>query len=163
MICGMASPIDSRNSATRTSIYLVQIKKICISPLFESSTNVSAPAFQTCPSLWLSRAMICGMTSLIDSQNSATRTSIYLVQIRKICISPPFESSANAFAPVFETYSWVWLSRAMICGMAGLIDSRNSATTTSMTFRSVSLIFYLGLRVSTMYVLPPHKHPSYCD
>ena len=51
----------------------------------------------------------------------------------------------------------------MICGMATLIDSRNSTTnSTSTTFRSKNLIPYLALRVSPMRLHPHYKHMASC-
>ena len=40
----------------------------------------------------------------------------------------------------------------MILGMAGLIDSRNSATTTSAMFRPEDMIPHLALRVLQMHL-----------
>ena len=53
------------------------------------------------------------------------------VQVRNFDTLPCSESINNASAPALQTSNSLWLRSSMISGMAGLIDSRNSATTTS--------------------------------
>ena len=66
--------------------------------------------------------MICGMEALIDSQNLATN-DIKNVQVRKVDILPCSESFNNASTPALQIYKFELLRRAVIVGMAGLIDS----------------------------------------
>src|SRR5437899_3268734 len=80
------------------------------------------------------------------------------IQVKNFDTLPCFESFANAFAHALQMSQSLLLRRMMRCGMAGLISSLNSATTTSMMFRSKKLILYLALRVLPMHLHMPYKH-----
>jgi hypothetical protein len=113
IICGMAGLIDSRNSATSTSMN-GQIRKPDILPCSERFDNASALALRTFNSLWLMRAMIWGIACLTNSRNSASsRIVISGVQGRQLYILPSSESLFNATAPSVIMF----LRRFSICAM----------------------------------------------
>ena len=100
------------------------------------------------------------MAGLIDSRNSATSIST-MIMSENYGFLPYSETFDNAFTTALVLTSFSHGSRkVIISGMAGLIDSRNSATSISTTFRSENLIPYLALRVSLMHLQLLRKHPT---
>jgi hypothetical protein len=103
-----------------------------------------------------------------DSWNGAPNSALKLgyeyvtdAQVRSFNIEPCSESFDNASAPALQTSDCpLNLRRAMIFGMAGPTDFRNSAMSTSMMVRSDTLICYLALRVLTMHFQLLYYHSS---
>ena len=130
------------------------VGKFDVLPCSERFDNALAAALKMSDSFQdLSKVIICGMAGPIDSWYSATSTSAKLSSEKLIAL-PSSESFDSAFALALRTFKSLSLRRGMIWGMAGLINSRNSATGMSVTFRSENSIPYLALRVS-----PMHLHP----
>jgi hypothetical protein len=67
MICGIATVIDSRNSATNSTSTMFRSENLDILPRSESLDNVSAAAIRTFNSVSQRKSMISGMTCVIDS------------------------------------------------------------------------------------------------
>ena len=89
---------------------------------------------------------------------------ISITEVRKYDILPSSESFDNVFAIALRLYDFD-LSRdaslAIRFGMAGPIDFRNSATSTSVSLRSENMISYHHQRVSTMHLHQPNDHSHY--
>ena len=87
---------------------------------------------------------------------------INVVQVRKFDTLPCSENFVSEHAATSKiSDSWdLNLRRVIIIGMAGLIDCRNSATSTSITFRLKFFIPYLALRGLLMHLQLPQKRPT---
>ena len=107
-------------------------------------TNIPIPSFEEDFHLWNGRPNWVLKLSYHDYINN--------VQVKVFDTLPCSRSFANAFTTTFRTSQFPYLRMVIICGMAGLIDSRNSATSTSTMFKSESLIPYLALRVSSTHL-----------
>ena len=138
----------------------VRVRKFDTLPCSESFDNAFALAFQTTNSqelnyLWNGRPNWLSKLGYKYLNNVQP-------EVRKSDTLPCSESFANEFIPSLRTYGTLWLRSVIICGMAALIDSWNSASTnsTSTMFRSENLIHYLILRVLTMHLNPPYEHST---
>jgi hypothetical protein len=81
-------------------------------------------------------------------------------QVRKFDISPCSERFNNVFAAALQMSDCQNPRRVIIRGIAGLIDSRNSATSTSMTDMSEYLLSHHILRVLIMHLQLLYECPT---
>ena len=74
-----------------------------------------------------------------------------------------FAISNDAFSPALRASNFDWLIRAIIPGMVAIVDSRNSATSTSATIRSHNWYLTVLWEFQQCILHQPHQHLGHCD